>query len=71
MHLHTSLPDAIALHRCVRPGVLVSLIGWILGMGQRRRQRLALSSLSDHLRRDIGLANPRARAVAETQFWRR
>ncbi len=71
MHLLTFIPDAIALNRRARPIALVSPIGWILRMRERRRQRLGLSTLSDHLLRDIGLAHPHVRFAAEKQFWRR
>jgi uncharacterized protein YjiS (DUF1127 family) len=71
MHLLTSLPDAAVLNRRARHIAFVSPIGWIMGMRQRRRQRLAVSTLSDHLLRDIGLAHPYARFVSQKQFWRR
>ena len=37
---------------------------------ERRRQRLALAELDDHLLRDIGLSREQARRESAQPFWR-
>lgn len=46
---------------------LVLLEGWL----ERRRQRLALRALNDHLLRDIGVSRADAAREASKPFWRR
>lgn len=47
-----------------------SLIGWWRAALARRRQRLALAALDDHLLWDIGVTRDEARVVTAKGWWR-
>jgi uncharacterized protein YjiS (DUF1127 family) len=63
-----SASPAVALRRVGR--VAAALGTWIAGALARRRQRLDLSELNDHLLKDIGLSRSAAQAEATKPFWR-
>ena len=70
MHLLTTAPYTVAVRRHARRGAFGSLFGWALEISERRRRRLALASLSDHLLRDIGLTRAGVKFEADAPAWR-
>ncbi|MBP2227508.1 uncharacterized protein YjiS (DUF1127 family) [Azospirillum agricola] len=51
-------------------GLLAALFDRMATWSERRRQRLALESLPDHLLADIGVSRADASQEAEKPFWR-
>lgn len=60
-----SIRSAASLGRSV-----VALFDMVATWNERRRQRLALEALPDHLLHDIGLSRADAVNEAEKPFWR-
>lgn len=51
-------------------GLLVGLFDRVATWSERRRQRLALEALPDHLLSDIGVSRADADQEADKPFWR-
>ena len=51
-------------------GIVAFLLRTLAVWGGRRKQRLDLADLDDHLLRDIGLTRQEARRECAKRFWR-
>ena len=51
-------------------GIVAFLLRTLAVWGDRRRQRLDLADLDDHLLRDIGVTRQEARRECAKRFWR-
>ena len=66
MSAHAS--DRILSNR--HPGIAALLCRTLIAWGDRRRQRLDLAELDDHLLRDIGVTRQEACRECAKWFWR-
>jgi uncharacterized protein YjiS (DUF1127 family) len=51
-------------------GIIAFLLRTLAVWGGRRKQRLDLADLDEHLLRDIGVTRQEARRECEKRFWR-
>ena len=65
----TGIESLLAHSRSGRP-LIQPLARWLRNTAERRRQRLALAALDDHLLRDIGVTREQALSEARRPAWR-
>lgn len=69
---HTAFAPCISPSRRTRSFTRILLVAWTAADEclERRRQRLALREMSEHMLRDIGLSRSQAYNEAAKPFWR-
>jgi len=67
VHSRADIGKNTTADRFFRPGLLARSCAWLLNYSERRRQRIALSTLNDRMLADLGLT--RGDVSSETAKW--